>query len=100
MAFTLTTIHPSGAETVSRPIMYGPQVVCAVSAILATTRLGLTRRERDRAGLDVARGRKGVPLVHIPSGLAFRVDVIETPPHPYAEPFTDDVAHTTLTLHT
>lgn len=78
MAFTLTVTTPDGSlVTTSRPITYGPQVVLAVAHVLHGAAPWMTRRQRDAAGWDVARGRKGVPLVHQESGLVFRVDVID-----------------------
>lgn len=103
MAFTLTTITPDGTKTVSGSITYGPQVVCAVSAILHTAAPWLTRRERDSAGMHIARSRKGVPLVHLATGLVFQVETVPGPVTPlpgYAGPLTDETARTTLTLHT
>lgn len=76
MAFVLTTITPDGSKTVSGSITYGPQVVCAVSEILRRCAPWMPRRERDNAGLHVARGRKGVPLVHLATGLVFQVDTV------------------------
>lgn len=77
--FTLTTTHPDGTVTRYGPVMHGPQIIAVVSAVLQIASAGLTRRERERAGLQVARGRKGVPLVHLATGLVFRVEITEDP---------------------
>lgn len=38
----------------------------------------LTRRQRDSAGMRVAHGRRGVPLVHQATGIVFCVERADT----------------------
>lgn len=76
--YVLVITAPDGTETRNRPVMYGPQLVAAVSAVLHTAAPWLTRRERNTAGMQVARGRRGVPLVHTATGYIFRVELADT----------------------
>lgn len=78
MSYVLVITAPDGTETRHRPVMYGPQLVAAVSAVLHTAAPWLTRRERDSAGMQVARGRRGMPLVHTATGYIFRVEEADT----------------------
>lgn len=89
MAFTLTTTHPDGIETTSRPLMYGPQLVALVAAALKEADPRLTEREAVSAGMQVARGQHGRPYIHTGTGLAFCVDVVDALAATPAGPYTD-----------
>lgn len=77
MALTLITTAPNGHVTRNNPVMRGPQIVMAVSETLRRAAPWMTRRERDRVGLLVARGHKHTTHVHAATGYSFRIETAQ-----------------------